>query len=214
MGSLFSLWSRLQGAAAESEAISRVHDVRFALDQLLASNLATRIDSGRIVAAGHSYGANTALLVVGARVEREGKRLDFRDPRIKAAIVISAPPFYGEADPAAILASVTVPTLHVTTTDDIIRIPGYYSGFEDRVGVFEAVGGSNKTLAVFAGGSHSIFTDRAGAGGAALNPQVKAATRMLSLAFLRQVFGGDGQDLADWPGRHSGIVARFVRAIP
>ena len=50
--------------------------------------------------------------------------LDYRDPRIKAAIILSAPPFYGESDPAKILANVTVPTLHVTATQDIIRILG------------------------------------------------------------------------------------------
>ena len=140
----------------------------------------------RIVAAGHSYGANTTLLAAGAQVERQGRTLDFRDPRIKAAIILSAPPFYGETDPAKILANVTVPTLHVTATDDIIRIPGYYSGADDRVAVFDATGSPRKALAVFAGGSHSMFTDRSGTGGVALNPQVKEATRALSLAFLKR----------------------------
>ena len=79
--------------------------------------------------------------------------------RLQAAIVLSAPPFYGEPDPATILAPVTVPTLHVTATGDVIRIPGYYSGAEDRVAVFEATGSAAKALAVFDGGSHSMFTD-------------------------------------------------------
>jgi hypothetical protein len=154
------------------------------------------------------------LLVAGAQVEREGRKLDFRDPRIKAAIVISAPPFYGENDPGAVLRGVSVPTLHVTSTDDVIRIPGYYSGSEDRVAVFEATGGRRKTLAVFAGGSHSMFTDRPGTGGTSLNPQVKAATRALSLAFLRDVFGGDSALLSEWPLRYGDIVSRYVRAAP
>ncbi|MFM8510593.1 MAG: hypothetical protein ACKOCU_09800 [Betaproteobacteria bacterium] len=54
-----------------------------------------------------------------------------------------------------------MPTLHITATDDIIRIPGYYSGMGDRLAVFEATGSARKWLAVFEGGSHSMFTDRA-----------------------------------------------------
>jgi len=86
-GSPFALVARLRGAASESEAIARVQDLHFALDQLLAGDTGSRIDANRIVAAGHSYGANTTLLAAGAQVERNGQRLDFRDPRIKAAIV-------------------------------------------------------------------------------------------------------------------------------
>jgi len=213
-GNPFTLVGRLQAAAREQEAIARVRDLRFALDQLLAGPLAGAIDAERIVAAGHSYGANTTLLAAGAQVEREGKRLDFRDPRIKAAIVLSAPPFYGEADPAAILAPIRVPTLHVTATEDVIRIPGYWSEAADRVAVYEATGGARKTLAVFAGGSHSMFTDRSGSGGVTLNPQVKAATRALSLAFLKSVFDGEEQGLATWPTQFGAIVARYTRGTP
>ncbi|WP_298834787.1 hypothetical protein [uncultured Piscinibacter sp.] len=211
MGNPFSLVERLQSAAQDGEAIARVLDLRFALDTLLAGPLATRIDADRIVAAGHSYGANTTLLAAGAQVERQGRLVDFRDPRIKAAIILSAPPFYGESDPARILANVTVPTLHVTATEDVIRIPGYYSGAQDRVSVFEATGSRAKALAVFEGGSHSIFTDRRGTGGAALNPQVKEATRALSVAFLKRVFDGDETAIRQWPGRFAAIVARFTR---
>ncbi len=211
-GSMFGLIGRLQGAAQDSEAVARVMDLSFALDRLLASEAGSAIDARRIVAAGHSYGANTTLLAAGARVERLGLARDFRDTRIKAAIVISAPPFYGDGSPARILAPVTVPTLHVTATEDVIRIPGYYSGAEDRVAVFDATGSARKWLAVFEGGSHSMFTDRAGTGGALLNPQVKAATKELTLAFLRGVFDGDEAGLANWPARHAGIVARFAAA--
>jgi len=213
-GNLLAIFSRLQDAATEAEALARVGDLRFALDQLLGSELGRAVDASRIVAAGHSYGANTTLLAAGAKVHRDGRPLELRDPRIRAAIVISAPPFYGEGDPATILSGVTVPTLHVTATDDVIRIPGYYSGADDRIAVFEATGSARKTLAVFAGGSHSMFTDRRGTGGAELNPQVKAATRALSLAFLREVFAGEVSAIADWPRRHAAIVARFVRAGP
>jgi len=211
-GNPLAMIGRLQAAAQESEAVNRVKDLRFALDQLLLSDLAPLIDARRIVAAGHSYGANTTLLAVGARVERAGELLDFRDPRLKAAIVISAPPFYGEQMAERILGGIVVPTLHITATEDVIRVPGYYSPASDRLAVFDATGGGDKTLAVFTGGSHSIFTDRGGTGGAALNPQVKRATQALSLAFLRRVFDGDDSGLQQWPGRFAPLLSRYSPA--
>ncbi len=215
LGNPFSLVARLQQAAQEGEAEARALDVRFALDQLLAGERGARIDASRIVAAGHSYGANTTLLLSGARVARatpDGGVPELRDPRIKAAIVISAPPFHGHGDSAAILQPVSIPTLHITATEDIIRIPGYYSEAKDRVALFEATGSRDKELVVFAGGSHSIFTDRAGTGGALLNPRVKAATRELTLAFLNKVFGGREDGLRRWSERHADIVARAFQA--
>lgn len=214
VGNPFGLIGRLHDAAQEREAIDRALDVRFALDQMLASEHGARIDRTHLVVAGHSYGANTALLVAGARVEREDRTIDYREPRFRAAILISAPPFYGETNPSRILKHVTIPTLHITATEDVIQIPGYYSGADDRVAVYEAVGSRNKTLAIFSGGSHSIFTDRAGTGGLQLNQQVKEATRELSLAFLNSVFKGDDDALALWPKQFAGIVARYTRSTP
>lgn len=221
VGSDRSLWSgnplamagRLQAAAQDSEATARVQDLRFALDQLLAGPLAGRVDASRIVAAGHSYGANTTLLAVGAQVAREGRVLDLRDARLKAAIVISAPPFYGEPAVDRVLGAIDVPSLHVTATEDVIRVPGYFSPASDRLAVFDATGGPHKVLAVFDGGSHSIFTDRAGTGGVALNPQVKAATQALSTAFLRSLFGvldgGRDEPLLQWRHQYQALLARF-----
>jgi dienelactone hydrolase len=208
-GNIFSLVGRLQGAAQDTEVIHRAQDFRFALDTLLSSEWAERVDTERIVAAGHSYGANTTLLIAGARVQRDGRPLLLQDDRVRAAIVISAPPFYGQSDTRKILSGVTVPSLHVTATEDVINIPGYFSGAQDRVAVFEATASARKWLAVFEGGSHSMFTDRVGTGGVTLNPQVKAATQALTLAFVGAVLGGDGRGLAEWPQRHAGILARF-----
>jgi pimeloyl-ACP methyl ester carboxylesterase len=129
---------------------------------------------------------------------------------VRAAVLLSAPPFYGEGDLKPILRSITLPTLHVTATEDIIRIPGYYSPASDRIAVFDAVGSPLKALAVFEGGSHGIFTNRAGTGGIELNPKVKAATRELALAFLRRVFEGKDDALARWPDAHRLLLAKWV----
>jgi predicted dienelactone hydrolase len=217
MGNPLSLVGRLQDAAQETEAVNRVLDFKFALDTLMGdaaqADLARRVHPQRIVAAGHSYGANTTLLASGARVPRPGKVIDLHDPRVRAAIAISSPPFYGQAEPTQILAGIDVPSLHVTATEDIIRIPGYYSGSEDRIKVFDATGGPRKWLAVYTGGSHSMFTDRSGTGGTLLNPQVKTATQALVLAFVRSVFEGDESAISQWPKEHAAIVTRFDRVV-
>lgn len=210
-GNVFTLPGRLQRAAHESEAIARVVDLRFALDCLLASERGVRIDSSRIVAAGHSYGAMTAMLVAGARVVRGGQALQLRDARVRAAILMSAPPFYGEADLEPILREVGIPTLHLTTTEDVIRVPGYHSPPADRLRVFEATGSSLKVLAVFEGGSHSVFMDRRGNGD--VPQRIRAATRELSVAFLQRVFDGEADQqasgLARWDSVHRGVLASY-----
>lgn len=214
LGNPFGLTMRLKDAAQDGEAMARAKDMSFALTELLAqSGLAGRLDANRIVAAGHSYGANTVMLLVGAAVPHGGEVLNLRDPRIKAAMLLSAPPFYGYSNPALILGGIALPTLHVTAMGDDILVPGYGSGVDDRVNLFNAMGDPRKTLVVFAGGSHSIFTDRTGTGGVELNPKVKAATQALSLAFLRQTLGGDLSAMADWRPQFANLLARFVSPV-
>jgi len=211
-GNPLGLLGRLSSAAQENEAIDRVRDMSFALDQLLAGEVGSRIDPARIIAAGHSYGANTTMLAAGAQVELEGRVVALRDPRIKAAILMSAPPFYGMSDTKRILKDIDVPTLHITATEDDIQIPGYNSGVSDRIEVYESMGNGHnapKTLAIFKGGSHSIFTDRLGTGGTELNPKVKLATRDLALAFLNNVFAGDNDAMGKWQERNLALIDRF-----
>lgn len=213
-GNPFSLTLRLKDAAQDAEAMARAKDMSFALTELLAQpGLAGRVDADRIVAAGHSYGANTVMLLSGAAVPRKGEVLNLRDPRIKAAMLLSAPPFYGYTNPALILGGIALPTLHITATADDILVPGYGSGVDDRVNVFNAMGDPRKTLVVFAGGSHSIFTDRTGTGGVELNPKVKAATQALSLAFLRQTLGGEVSALSEWRPQFAELVAKFISPV-
>jgi predicted dienelactone hydrolase len=209
-GSPFAVVDRLHRAARDSEAISRAGDLRFALDHLLSGPLSHWFDADRIVAAGHSYGANTTLLAVGAKVIRQDQEVDLTDARFKAAILISSPPFYGEASVDRILDSVRVPSLHITATGDTIQIPGYFSPAEDRVQIFEKVKSTQKVLVVFEGGSHSMFTDRYLTGGVLLNPKVKQATREMTTAFLRVLHHGDKRELQHWVARHASIVSRVA----
>jgi dienelactone hydrolase len=208
-GNALELISRLQQAAQEKEALARVADIRFALNQVLAEpGLRERIDATRIGMAGHSYGANTGLLISGATPPRNGAPLNLREPRITATVLISAPPFYGASDQEAILQSVRVPTLHITATQDEITIPGYFSGISDRLAIYSATGSPSKSLVVFRDGSHSMFTDRLNTGGEVLNPRVKQATRELTLAFFDQWLKGREASLSAALRPHTAWIAR------
>ena len=214
-GNPLSIVSRLSDAAQETEALNRVKDVKFALDKVLAEPVGSAINAQRLVAAGHSYGANTTLLLAGAKVDVNGSTVFAKDPRFSAAILISAPPFYGLGDPQKIVSGIDVPTLHITATADDIQIPGYNSGVADRLALYQATATASnaaKVLAVFKDGSHSIFTDRMGTGGVALNPKVKVATRQLAVAFLNWLQAKDAGSLEQWSGQHAGLLARFEKA--
>lgn len=77
---------------------TRVQDMQRILDQLPAleaavPGLSGRLDHSRIAVAGHSFGAQTAGLLLGARVlGADGSSLseDWCDPRIKAGVLLSA----------------------------------------------------------------------------------------------------------------------------
>jgi predicted esterase len=206
---IFSLFTTLRAAASEEQAIARAKDVSFGISSLLADEaLASRIDRNAIAVAGHSYGANTALLVSGAQVVRNGEPLTLRDERVKAAIILSAPPFHGEGDMRPILQGISIPTLHVTGTADNIMIPGYSSNADDRVDVYQATGGPRKWLAVFKDATHSIFTDRIDRAGFELNQTVKRATRELTATFLRAALKGDEPAAVQrWLEAHAGLMA-------
>jgi dienelactone hydrolase len=82
----------------------RVADITRILDQLdfletAVPGLAGRLDHNRIAAAGHSFGAQTVGVLLGARVMGADGRLseDLSDPRIKAGVLLSAAGRGGEA---------------------------------------------------------------------------------------------------------------------
>lgn len=209
-GSRITLPLRLRKAAGDEEALARVADVKFALSKLLQSPAGTLIDPQHLIIAGHSYGANTAMLIAGAEVERNKQRIKLQDPRFSAAILISAPPFYSAQKLDDILDKIKIPTLHITTTKDEITVPGFYSAPEDRLELFKATGGDYKLLAVFYGGSHNIFTGRRHRPELATQSQViKAATQSLSLAFIVRGFSGEEKTLLDWQSEHKTLLADY-----
>ena len=214
-GNIFKIVGNLAAAATEANAIDRVKDVSFAITSILATKeYGASIQANAIAVAGHSYGANTALMVGGATVERDGKPMSFRDDRVKALVLISAPPFVGEGDMVNVLGPIKVPTLHVTGTDDVIRVPGHYSDVADRIAVFDALRAPDKVLTVFKGATHSIFTDRTSPAGVELNSVVKRATRELSGVFLKSVLGNaPGKSVDDWLLAQKALFERYTGGV-
>ncbi|MDY7231722.1 alpha/beta hydrolase family protein [Hyalangium rubrum] len=73
----------------------RVDDVKRVLDNLerleaAAPELAGRVARSRIAIAGHSFGAQTASMLLGARMVASGGDEDMRDPRISAGVLLAA----------------------------------------------------------------------------------------------------------------------------
>jgi len=190
-GQGLAVFSALRAAATPDNAIARAKDVSFALDQVLADPaLRSRLDAGRIGVAGHSFGANTALLAAGARFQLEGQVVSFGDARVRGAIVMSAPSLPGDQDPGFVYGTIRVPTLHLTGTRDETPIPGLSTMPEERRVPFDAMAAGPRYLGVYDGGRHSMFNDWARD---PTSETIKASTRVISLAFWRSVFESDGE---------------------
>jgi predicted dienelactone hydrolase len=171
-----------QAATDLHNAADRPRDVSFAIDQMLALNAKAdspllaqsgaivRIDPNRIGVGGHSFGAYTTLAVIGLR---PGGRLgggqssggglaekwSFTDPRIKAAVVMSAPVSPVQARNAAwAFGAIAVPALHLTGEHDNSQIGDTEA--RDRRVPFDHITKAPQYLAVFRGegGDHMVFS--------------------------------------------------------
>ncbi|HEX3551931.1 MAG TPA: hypothetical protein VIA62_01730 [Thermoanaerobaculia bacterium] len=150
-----------RAAADVRNALNRPKDVSFALDRLEALNrdpspLRGRLDLRAIGMAGHSFGAWTTLAVAGQGLGPR-QAMSLADPRVKAAVEMSAPvPRNADLDRA--YAKVTMPVLHMTGTLDDSPI-GDTKAAERRV-PFDRIHASDQYLVIFQGGDHMIFSGR------------------------------------------------------
>ena len=155
--------SAMQRAAAQPRnAIDRAQDVTFALDQLtqLKANDATwrgKLDLARVGVAGHSFGAYTTLAAAGA-VYSGRATATLADPRVKAAIPMSAPVPANKNRLDDAYAGVKIPCLHMTGTED--NSPIGDTKAEERRLPFDHCRNSDQFLITFTGGDHAIFGGR------------------------------------------------------
>lgn len=156
-----------QAAADPRNALNRAQDVRFVITQMIdkvqpgakdsTSVLKGRLNTSKIGVAGHSFGANTTMLVSGLQ---SGLRIpgveSQKDPRVVAAVAMSIP--VNRVDPEALdrmYVDVRIPVLHMTGTKDSSPIDLH--GPEARRLPFDHSYNSDRTLILFTDGDHGVF---------------------------------------------------------
>ncbi|MDQ3630722.1 MAG: chlorophyllase [Actinomycetota bacterium] len=209
--------SRTLGVAPDDPRTPRIWRIRVDdltrildhLDHIEASvpGLSGRVDRERIAAAGHSYGAQTASNLLGARVldvnGRPGE--DMTDARVKAGVLLSLTgtgggdltPFAAETFPFmnADFAQLSTSALAVAGDHDqsflSTRGPDWFTdGYRLSPGV--------RDLLVLAGGEHSLG-GISGHGAAATtdeDPARVALVQRLTTAYLRTALGVEGPSWA------------------
>ncbi|MFI7030438.1 alpha/beta hydrolase family protein [Microbispora rosea] len=197
----------------------RVEDLTRVLDGLefveaAVPGLAGRLDRSRIAVAGHSWGAQTASMLLGARVlGAEGEPgEDLSDPRITAGVLLAVPgtggadltPFAAEHFPFMNpgFAEMTTPALVVAGDRDqsllSVRGPDWFTDayFQSPHGKsLLTVFGAEHSLGGISGYNVTETTDE--------NPARVALIRRLTWAYLRTALGlGD----STWPAARAALA--------
>lgn len=153
-----------KSATNPQNAINRPLDVSFAIDELERLNRESsqwrgRLDLERIGVAGHSFGAVTTLASAGQKFQLGvAKESSFADPRVKAAIPMSAPTPKNKSRLDDVYAGVKIPCLHMTGTKDSSPIGDTTA--EERRLPFDHCKNSDQFLITFKDGDHMIFSGR------------------------------------------------------
>jgi dienelactone hydrolase len=198
----------------------RIDDLTCVLDQLDAieaavPRLAGRVDHDRIAVAGHSWGAQTASTLAGARVvDADGKPgPSMADPRVKAAVLLALAgtggadltPFAAEnfsfMNPD--FAELSTPGLIVAGDHDdsllTVRGPDWFTdgyrlspGATDLLTLF----GAEHSLGGIHGYTDAATTDE--------SPERVALIQQATLAYLRTALGLDKDA---WPGARETLTA-------
>ncbi|GLY03805.1 MULTISPECIES: alpha/beta fold hydrolase [Actinoplanes] len=181
----------------------RVQDMVLALnhlDLLEASvpGLAGRIDRSRVIAAGHSYGGQTAGMLLGARIV--GSDEDLSDARVTAGVLLTTAgtggddltPFAAEHFPfmSPDFSTMTTPALVIAGDQDrsplTVRDPDWFAdpyhlspGSKTLLTIF----GAEHTLGGIVGANHTQTTDE--------DPQRVALVQRVTTAYLRGELTGE-----------------------
>ena len=141
--------------------LDRPKDVSFVLDEVRrtqrAEPLLDQVDLTKIAVAGHSFGAYTALAVVGQTFVEAGQTYSFRDRRVRCAVAMSpqGPGTIGLTEESWDGVRAPVHTMTGTEdtglgTDDVA----------DRRAAFDAMPPGDKHHLTIEGAEHSAFGDR------------------------------------------------------
>ncbi len=175
-------------SANRNNALLRVGDVRFVLDELERRNkndakLQGRLDLDKIGLGGHSFGAHTTLSAVGRAPTKP-------DPRIKAAIVMS-PNIPLGAKPDGLFNNIMVPILHLTGTKDTSPIQKGLEPIDRRI-PYDTIRNVDQYLVIFKDGNHMLFSGHTRPFGLSmLEKKYQPLIEELTLQFLNAYVDGN-----------------------
>jgi predicted dienelactone hydrolase len=204
-------YAQLTRAAADPvNAINRAADVTFVIDQMLAASKTTNlggrdpfrglVNEKEVGMAGHSFGAWTALAVIG---EKNGAGRTFTDPRIKCAIAMSAPVPGGAASAVGEFTNIRVPVFHMTGTRDDSPI-GETKAADRRI-PYDQSTTPGSCLLILDGADHMTFSGHAFGAYLREDARYQAIILSASTAFWDAALRGD-QSARDWL-YHGGFTA-------
>jgi dienelactone hydrolase len=187
---------------------SRVNDMKQILDQLdliedSVREIKRRLDRSRIAVAGHSFGGQTAGMLLGADyIDADGTRIYVPDARVKAGIMLSSTGAGGDhlTEAAARFTSLrtagfedmTTPALVVIGDKDFTRELSS-KGADYHADPYTFSPGPKSLLTLF-GGEHLLggVTGYDAAGTTDENPERVAVIQRLSVAYLQStLYKGD-----------------------
>jgi pimeloyl-ACP methyl ester carboxylesterase len=157
----------MQRAAANlANALNRPPDAQFAIDQLEKLNvdktspLKGRLELKSIAIAGHSFGGYTTLALAGQTfLLPTGATKRYTEPRLKAAIQMSAPAPAMRRELDRVFGSITMPVMHLTGTKDFVEILPQTSAADRRI-PYDHMTNAATCLVIFTDGDHMIFSGR------------------------------------------------------
>src|SRR5256885_2019775 len=185
----------MRQAANLQNAIDRAKDVQFAVEQLIEMNktdakLNGKLGLDRLAIAGHSFGAQTAMLIAGQKLggalgaARFGK---LSDDRFKAVLAMSesAPALRSQLD--EIYGPIHIPTFFMTGTQD--DSPLLDTKASERRIPFDHTNAHPTYLLILDGGDHMVFSGRLGQsrpGDAEHQKQIREDSTAFFDAYLKQ----------------------------
>lgn len=179
--------NRFSSEANLKNAIERTVDIKFAIDQITILNnkdslFKGLVDLDHIGMSGHSFGANTTLMVSGQKfILANGREFSFDDKRIKASIAFS-PPANAKVSEEKIYAAIKIPFFTMTGTEDISLINDTKA--IDRRIPYDNMKGPDKYIVTFEGGDHMVFSGQPRLRGVNKNDEIiHDFIRMSTIAF-------------------------------
>ena len=145
----------MKRATSVEEFTARVGDVRLALERIRRTpGLAERHDPEGVAVCGHSYGARTSMALSGERFPA-APDAELRDARVRAAIVLSPPPYSGPER----FKAIGIPQFHWTGTRDTTPIEESQDPAL-RLAPFRESRNPSSYLVVLDGADHMAFSGR------------------------------------------------------